>query len=164
MQDSLAFIISNFEHYVLYLNLFIMADVKNTTVIFVGVAKPFGGLKAKKDKNGNMPMVLDPYCGTSPRTLNVVSGTVFKNQGFVEGKKYEIKAIHMGQAPSTVNPDKIVESFNFSNMGEVTSSEAREWRKDEGLDYLIAPEIDEEYQEIGASTENVDTKTVKNKI
>lgn len=164
MQDSLAFIISNFEHYVLYLNLFIMADVKNTTVIFVGVAKPFSGLNARKDKNGNMPMVLDPYCGTSPRTLNVISGTVGKGQAFVEGKKYEIKAVHMGQAPSTVNPDKIVESFNFSNMGEISSSEAREWRKEEGLEYLIAPEQDEEYREIGYSSEDVDTKTVKNKI
>jgi hypothetical protein len=141
-----------------------MADVKNTTTIFVAVAKPFSGNSAKKDKNGHMPMVLDPYCGTSPRTLNVLSGTVFKGQAFEVGKKYEVKAVHMGQAPSTVNPDRIVESFNFSNMGEISSSEAREWRRDEGLDYLIAPEQDEEYQEIGASTEQVDTTTVKNKI
>lgn len=140
-----------------------MANVKNQTVVFVGVPKKFSGKQAKADINGKMPWVLDPYCGTSPRTLNVISGTVAEGQGFKEGVRCEIKAVHMGQAPSTVNPDKLVESFNFSNMGELSFAEAREYRKEEPLAYLIAPEMDEEYQAIGAANA-VDAGAVKNKI
>ena len=130
---------------------------KGETFLFCGVVSEFAGKEREADEQGNMPMAIVPVCGTSPRSLNVVAGTVAKTSGFVIGERYAVQAIYMGtyKDPET---GKETESFNYSSAGKVTFTELREWKKDEPLRLLIEPVLGETPEVVveGAQTETVD--------
>lgn len=134
---------------------------KGDTFLFCGVVSKFAGLDAEPDERGNMPMAIVPVCGTSPRSLNVVAGTVAQTSGFEVGERYAIQAIYMGTYKDPES-GKETESFNYSSAGKVTFSELREWKKDEPLKFLIEPTLGEqpnivvEGQDTPAKTDTVD--------
>lgn len=121
-------------------------DLKNVkkgqTFLFCGVVSEFAGTDAEPDERGNLPMAIVPICGTSPRSLNVIAGTVAKTSGFEVNERYAIQAIFMGiyKDPDT---GKETPSFNYSSAGKVSFTEMREWKKDEPLQFIIQPNLGE---------------------
>jgi hypothetical protein len=107
------------------------------TFNFIASCKVFNSGNA--DKNGLMPLVLVPLAGTSPRGLNVISGTSAELQGYEAGKVYAISAIE--QDPY-IDEDtgRTVRSFQFNSVGEVNTIEAMEYANKTVLKVIIEPE------------------------
>lgn len=123
-----------------------MSTIKRV-VMFTGIVRKFSAKKGEErtpDTNGKLPVVIEPIGGTSPRGVNVMSGTVAEGQNLVEGKNYIFKAVHTGKVESTVNPGKMIEGFNLSSLGEVTPMEAIDWYEKKDLHFLIDPAEDDE--------------------
>lgn len=85
---------------------------------FVAICSPFNGKGVTADKNGKLPVVLQPISGTSPRGLNVLSGTVAENSGFEPGKTYGVIAT---ERPAD---EEYGRQFSFTKVGEVSAIEA----------------------------------------
>lgn len=107
------------------------------TFNFIASAKVFNSGKA--DKNGLEPLVLVPLAGTSPRGLNVISGTSAELQGYEAGKVHAISATE--QEPY-IDEDtgRTVRSFQFNNVGVVNTIEAMEYANKTPLKVIIQPE------------------------
>lgn len=108
-------------------------------MLFVASCKSFNN--GNVDKNGKEPMVLKPISGTSPRGLNVISGTSAELQGFEKGKMYIVDATE-GEL-YTREDGTTVRSFNFDAIAEVNPFEALAHAKSEPVKLLIQPETEE---------------------
>lgn len=99
---------------------------------FVAVCTAFKGKDAKADKNGKAPVALQPISGTSPRGLNILSGTVAEQQGFVPGKTYGVMAT---ERPTD---EEYGRQFNYTKIGELSALEVMTMPLN-GVKLLIAP-------------------------
>ena len=108
---------------------------------FIAVAKVFNG--GEVDKNGKSPIVLQPLSGTSPRGLNVLSGTVAESQGFIPNKTYGVIATEREQYEGK-------RQFNFSLVGEVSTLDALSMATTSPVKLLIQPEVEEQAPPVGA--------------
>jgi hypothetical protein len=106
------------------------------TFLFAAVANEFKKTGVEPDDNGLMPLVLAPLCGTSPRTLNVVAGTIAETANFLPNERYAVQAIYMG-IYTDEETGKETHSFNFTNAGKISFSEFMEWKKSEPLKAII---------------------------
>lgn len=98
--------------------------------VFTASVKTFSG--GNPDRNGKMPIVLQPISGMSPRGLNVLSGTVAENQGFVAGSVHAVVATEREEFEGT-------RQFNFSSVGVITPLEAIADAKENKLQLVIQP-------------------------
>lgn len=104
-------------------------------VFFLASCKVFNS--GNVDKNGKTPLILDPISGTSPRGLNVISGTSAELSGFTPGKCYAVKAVE--SEPYTDDKGNTTRSFNFNSVGEVSTLEAMNQAMSNKPNYLIQP-------------------------
>ena len=109
------------------------------TYIFVASVKKWNG--GSPDKNGNDPILLKPFAGTSPRGLNIISGTSAELQGFTVGKTCVVSATE-GE-PYTKADGSVVRSFNFDNIADVNPMEAIAHAKSDPLKVVIAATAEE---------------------
>ena len=110
--------------------------MKRKTFNFIASVKNWNNGVA--DKNGKMPILLKPFAGTSPRGLNVISGTSAELQGFKVGTTCVVSATE-GE-PYDDGDGNITRSFNFDNIAEVSPIEALAHAKSDPLQVVIAPE------------------------
>lgn len=100
---------------------------------FLAICSTFNGENAKVDKNGKMPVALQPIAGTSPRGLNILSGSVAENTGFEAGKTYLILA---SERPADERHGR---QFNYAKLGEASLMETIAVKKELGdVKLLIA--------------------------
>jgi hypothetical protein len=105
--------------------------------VFIATAKNWNGEK-QNDAKGKRNIVLTPYSGTSPRTLNVIAGTVAESEGFEHGKLYAVGATE--NEPYT-NPKTGVtsRSFSFGLIAELDAMKALESVMADNLVILVTP-------------------------
>jgi len=118
------------------------------TYIFVASVKKWNN--GSPDKKGMEPILLKPFAGTSPRGLNIISGTSAELQGFTVGKTCVVSATE-GE-PYTKADGSVVRSFNFDNIADVNPIEAIAHAKSDPLKVVIATATEEV-----AATQEVET-------
>jgi hypothetical protein len=94
--------------------------MKYSSYNFVASCKMFN--QGEPDEQGKMPMVLVPTAGTSPRGINVISGTSAELQGFEAGKCYAVVANE--REVYVKDSGEKVRSFDFNAIGQMTAMEA----------------------------------------
>ncbi len=102
---------------------------------FVASCKKFNN--GNVDTNGKEPLLLKPIAGTSPRGLNVISGTSAELQDFKAGKTYVVSATEGEEFEK--EDGTMVRSFNFDNVAEVNPLEALRYAKEDALKVVIQP-------------------------
>lgn len=108
------------------------------TTVFVATVQAWNGKGAKADKKGNMPLVLIPFGGTTPRGLNVINGTSAQLQGFQINKCYIVTA--------TERPyeEEHGVQFNFASIAEVNPFDALTYSGNNPVKVLIEAEVKEQ--------------------
>ena len=95
-----------------------MSDSKLTPGIFVATIKPFRGSNlrpSEEDKNNLTPILLDVVAGSCPNK-RVLSGTVAKRAGMIEGNAYLCKY-------EEIDPTEYGRQFRFSTVVQLGPSE-----------------------------------------
>ncbi len=100
---------------------------------FVASCKKFNN--GNVDTNGKEPLLLKPIAGTSPRGLNVISGTSAELQDFKPGKTYVVSATEGDMYEKEDGTS--IRSFNFDNVAEVNPLEALRYAKEDALKVVI---------------------------
>jgi hypothetical protein len=105
---------------------------------FVASCKPYNQGEPE-EVSGLMPLLLEPIAGTSPRGVNVISGSSAQMQGFEVGKCYACKATER-EIFVKKNGDQ-VRSFDFSAIGNMTAMEAMLAGEQLPLKVMIATKV-----------------------
>lgn len=66
--------------------------------LFIGTVNMFNSNNSEADKNGLMPMIIEPICGPCPNQ-RVLAGTIAKNLGLIEGNTYMFKFTRLEDDP-----------------------------------------------------------------
>lgn len=134
-------------------------------VMFTAVVRNFTPKKGetpKLDINDKPPMVVEAIGGTSPRPINLISGTVAEGQDLKAGHHYIFKAVHTGLVESTVNEGEMIDGFNLSAIGEIDVERAIDWYERKGLHFEVDPEMENErVSNMGAASQERKAGEVK---
>lgn len=92
------------------------------TVYFIGKVSEFISENAVEDRRHEMPVIVVPLAGDTPRRRNVIAGTVAKNDGLEIGKSYYFVADYQGKAESR-RTGEMVDSWNYTSICELKGKE-----------------------------------------
>ena len=92
-------------------------------MFFTASAKTFSN--GNEDVNGNLPMILSPITGQSPRGINVISGTSAELYGIEDGGSYVIKATEFEpedkgwQEGASDKDGNLIRQFGYEKVTEI---------------------------------------------
>ena len=110
------------------------------TTRFIACVKEANNIKA--NKRNVRPVILDPVWGTTPRGINVLDGTVAKNNGIECNKAYMFKAIELEPNDKGFNFNITNRQFNFSKLIEVSGKDLLEYMAMDDMEILVDSDND----------------------